>query len=70
MEISLPIPLPLHWLRMLVDMAHDTIPVEGVSDQLGAAAAYLDELDNNPNRDPFAMRVDDGDGNGVEVYIG
>lgn len=69
-EISMPVPIPLHWLRTVVGMAQDIVPVPEISDQLTAASTYLDEIGDNPDRDPFVVDVDDGDGNRVQVFVG
>lgn len=69
MEISLPLLFPLHWLRVAVGMAADKIVVPELSDQLGAAADLLSEIDED-RQDPFVVDVDDGDGKRVQVFIG
>ncbi|MCO5190939.1 MAG: hypothetical protein M9928_15810 [Anaerolineae bacterium] len=68
-EISLPLLFPVHWLRVAVGMAADKIVLPELSDQLGAAADLLNDIDED-RHDPFVVDVDDGDGNRVQVFIG
>lgn len=65
--ISLPLPLGLaHWI---IGFAQNFVPKEQAV-HLETADAFVTAMQEDPNREPIIIDVDDDDGDKVEIYIG
>ena len=67
LAISLPLPLGLaHWI---LGLARNFVPREQAM-HLETADAFVTAMQEDPNREPIIIDVDDDDGDKVEIYIG
>ncbi|MGD2078504.1 MAG: hypothetical protein PVH18_08980 [Chloroflexota bacterium] len=65
--ISLPLPLSLaHWI---LGIARNFVPKEQAVN-LEMADAFVKAMQEDPNREPIIIDVDEEDGDKVEIYIG
>lgn len=65
--LSLPLPLGLaHWI---LGVARNFVP-EGQAAHLDTADAFVTAMQDDPEREPIIIDVDDDDGDRVEIFIG